>query len=251
MILRFDDERPGRGFKKSDTQPTGTLFVGSIPYAADEQGLREAFGEFGKVKRVTIGTTPQGLSRGYAHIQFESVEDAIRVMEADQEDPIYIGDRDIFLDHAAVHTSRSVAPNHTLFLSSYFGDEEEIRAAFDTFASSIVDIRIARDRDTGEPSGNVFVQLSDVETATDAIKTLDGKKLPSGESLKLLYAKARKPPFDGSSNDRSSRGSYGYGRGDGRGDRDRYGGQRQQRSQGGDRGGPRRSQNRDWDGYNS
>ena len=60
------------------------LYVGNIPYTADEQSLREAFEDTGKipasVKVITDRET--GQPRGFAFVEMESQEDADAVIQA-------------------------------------------------------------------------------------------------------------------------------------------------------------------------
>ena len=60
------------------------LYVGNIPYTADEQSLREAFEDTGKipasVKVITDCET--GQPRGFAFVEMESQEDADAVIQA-------------------------------------------------------------------------------------------------------------------------------------------------------------------------
>ncbi|OAX37378.1 RNA-binding domain-containing protein [Rhizopogon vinicolor AM-OR11-026] len=219
------DSKP-RSFRRP-VSPSGTLYIGNLPYAITEEELRQSFMEFGEIVRVTLGTTQDGMSRGFAHIQFSSVEEANEVIRADSEDPIFIMNRDIHLDHAAVQDKPVLDPYHTLFVRPFEGAEEELREVFRDYAHGIADVRILKDKFTGEPRGSAFVEFKDVETATEALEVLKGQKDPSsGREIFLKYAKparvdfahdlksspeGKKRRFNPKDNERGSRRNNSYG----------------------------------------
>lgn len=194
-MLRGDESRFGgqnskpRGFRRS-VPPSGTLFVGNLPYAISEAELKECFASFGEIVRVSLGTTPEGLNRGFGHVQFASVDDACKVMKADEEDPIYVMNRDIYLDHAAVQEDVVREPYHTLFIRPFSGAEDNLREVFNNFEHSVVDVRILRDKSTGESKGSGFVEFKDAEAATEALEALKDHRDPStGRQVTIKYAK--------------------------------------------------------------
>jgi hypothetical protein len=89
-----------------------------------------------------VGTTPEGMNRGFGHVQFANVDDASKVIKADEEDPIYIMNRDIYLDHAAVQEQAVREPYHTLFIRPFSGAEDDLREIFNNFEHSIADVRL-------------------------------------------------------------------------------------------------------------
>ncbi|KZT25004.1 RNA-binding domain-containing protein [Neolentinus lepideus HHB14362 ss-1] len=83
------------------SEPTTTIYLGNLPYTATDEDLRDAGEQFGSVKRVSLGRfLDTGKSRGYAHIEFEDVESAKKMMQAHQEDPFYFGNRATRVDYA-------------------------------------------------------------------------------------------------------------------------------------------------------
>ncbi|KAG0708379.1 hypothetical protein DFH29DRAFT_892200, partial [Suillus ampliporus] len=155
LTLRSDESRPGdrdsrpRGFRRA-VPPSGTIYIGNLPYSITEEELRQSFAEFGEIVRVSLGTdgacvagtTPEGMSRGFGHVQFANVDDASEVIKADKEDPIYIMNRDIYLDHAALQESPVLEPYHTLFVRPFSGAEDDLREVFRDFEHSIADVRL-------------------------------------------------------------------------------------------------------------
>jgi nucleolin len=59
LVLRDDESRFGensrpRGFRRS-VPPSGTLYIGNLPYSITEEELRQSFAEFGEVVRASLG----------------------------------------------------------------------------------------------------------------------------------------------------------------------------------------------------
>jgi len=53
-----------------------TVFVGNLSFNTEEDKLWDLFGACGTIKDVRIGKKPDGMSRGFAHIEFESEDSA-------------------------------------------------------------------------------------------------------------------------------------------------------------------------------
>ncbi|KAG1853835.1 hypothetical protein C8R48DRAFT_661202 [Suillus tomentosus] len=187
---RFGDQNSkSRGFRRS-VPPSGTLYIGNLPYSITEEELRQSFSEFGEIVRVSLGTTPEGTSRGFGHVQFTNVDDACKVVKADEEDPIYIMNRDIHLDHAAVQKEPVREPYHTLYIRPFGGVEDDLREIFSNFQHSIAGVRLLRDKITGESKGSGFVEFEDAETATEALEAIKDSKDPlTGRQMVIRYAR--------------------------------------------------------------
>lgn len=60
LVLRDDESQFGgqnsrqRGFRRS-VPPSGTLYIGNLPYAITEEELRQCFEAFGEIVRVSLG----------------------------------------------------------------------------------------------------------------------------------------------------------------------------------------------------
>ncbi len=67
--------------------------------------------------------------------------------------------------------------------------EDNLRQAFEGFGE-VATVKIITDRDSGQPRGFAFVEMSDKEEATAAIGALNGQDL-DGNPLKVSEAKPR------------------------------------------------------------
>jgi RNA recognition motif-containing protein len=93
---------------------------------------------------------------------------------------------------------------------SFQTTQDTLRAAFEQGGRKVVEIKIVTDRDTGQPRGFAFVEMSSPAEAQAAIAELDGRPL-DGRTLKVNEAQ-----------ERSGGGGGGGGRGGGRDRGGRY-----------------------------
>jgi cold-inducible RNA-binding protein len=93
---------------------------------------------------------------------------------------------------------------------SYQATQADLQAAFEAYGS-VERVNIVTDRETGQPRGFAFVEMSDASAAQTAISQLNGAEL-HGRSMNVN--EARPKPAGGSS---PRRGFGGGGRDSGRG----------------------------------
>jgi hypothetical protein len=80
------------------------------------------------------GTGPDGRSKGFGHIEFESVDDAVAAVESGLEEPFHLAGRDLRVDYGA---ERAGIPVNKLYFSGFVGEEQGLRALFGEFAPEI------------------------------------------------------------------------------------------------------------------
>ena len=103
-----------------------------------------------------------------------------------------------------------------------FGTTEAVlRQAFEEDGRKVVEVKIITDRDTGQPRGFAFVEMSSPAEAEAAIKAVDGRNL-EGRTLRVSIAQER----TGGGGRGGFGGGGGGGRGGGGGDRGGRGGGR-------------------------
>jgi RNA recognition motif-containing protein len=73
---------------------------------------------------------------------------------------------------------------------SFQTTQDSLRAAFEQEGRKVVEIKIVTDRDTGQPRGFAFVEMSTPAEAKAAIAALDGQPL-DGRTLKVNEAQER------------------------------------------------------------
>jgi nucleolin len=67
---RSGDKRPSGGSKNNGN----TVFVGNLGYKTGEDAISQFFGDCGDVKAIRIAYDQEGRSRGFAHVEFGSLE---------------------------------------------------------------------------------------------------------------------------------------------------------------------------------
>jgi RNA recognition motif-containing protein len=107
---------------------------------------------------------------------------------------------------------------------SFDATEEQVRGLFEAYGA-VDKVSIITDRDSGQPRGFAFVEMTDDESATKAMEALNGTAL-GGRNLSINEArpKAERPRREFGGGGGGGRGGYGGGRGGGGGGRGRSGG---------------------------
>jgi cold-inducible RNA-binding protein len=97
---------------------------------------------------------------------------------------------------------------------SYDATEDQVRSMFEQYGP-VDRVSIVTDRDTGQPRGFAFVEMSDDDAATKAMDGLNGTNL-SGRNLTVNEARPKgdRPRREGGG---GGRGGFGGGRGGGGG----------------------------------
>ena len=126
------------------------------------------------------------------------------------------------LRQSAQLESEEVMKNIYVGNLSYSATEDQVRSMFEAYGP-VDRVSIVTDRDTGQPRGFAFVEMSDDDAATKAMDALNGMNM-DGRNLTVNEArpKADRPRGGGGG---GGRGGFGGNRGGGRGGRgDRGGG---------------------------
>ncbi|KAG8445025.1 hypothetical protein GDO86_009967 [Hymenochirus boettgeri] len=194
-----------------------TLVVNNLSYSATEESLQEVF------EKATSIRIPQnqGRSKGFAFVEFSTVEDAKEAMDSYNNTDIEGRSIRLEFSQSGAQGGGRGANSKTLFVRGLSEDttEETLKEAFD----GSVGARIVTDRETGASKGFGFVDFSTAEDAKAAKEAMEDGEI-DGNKVTLDFAK---PKGD---NQRGGRG--GFGRGGGfRGGRGGFGGR------GGGRGG--------------
>jgi len=170
--------------------PSPSLYIGSVPYTATGEDVQAAIGNIGKVSRVRIALDKDGNSKGFAHVDFESIEEAERVYEHTRTNPLVIQEREARVDRASPPTG--VNPTSTrLYFKGFVGDAGELREALGEFGEQAIDLHLLKDP-SGVLTGAGFLEFRTVQLATEAIKVFNGTALTPRSNFEITYAKARR-----------------------------------------------------------
>ncbi|KAG8215208.1 hypothetical protein J3R82DRAFT_8749 [Butyriboletus roseoflavus] len=186
--FRIENQDDGRASRT----PSGTCFIANIPYKVTAEELKNAFSGFGKVESVNLLTSDAGLSRGVGFVHFESVADAVSFVEANAADPIFVLDRQLYVEHSqkARSVSKPAEPSDTLMILNFRGESEvDVPAMFGSHADNILAVRFNK-KETGQPSRRAFVQFRNANIATEAMDAFKNQN----EKIHITYARQRQPP---------------------------------------------------------
>jgi len=80
--IRVDAASATKEFpNKPKSEPSPILFIGNLSYNTTEKSLEVAFAKFGPIMSVRIPTSYDKKPKGYAYVQYKSVESAKAAME--------------------------------------------------------------------------------------------------------------------------------------------------------------------------
>jgi len=167
----------------SSNPPSSSLFIGQMSFETQEDEIREVFSPYGTITRINIAKDRDGYRRGFAHVEFETVEQASSAMEALKTGIVLTG-RPVNLDYAPPLGSQRVnPPSDTLFFLRYPGNTADLREALSSFESAIVDIRLM-DNQKG------FIEFRSIADASAAKEAMElQKETPAGHPLNLFFSK--------------------------------------------------------------
>src|SRR5271157_3617404 len=90
---------------------------------------------------------------------------------------------------------------------SFDATEEEVRSLFEAYGA-VDRVSIVTDRDTGQPRGFAFVEMTDDDAATKAMEGLNGANL-GGRNLNINEARPKENRGGGGGGGRGGRGREG------------------------------------------
>ncbi|KAL0491907.1 nucleolin [Acrasis kona] len=80
-LRKFDPNGTERKPRNIAEEKTRTVFVGNLPYKITKEDLQDAFSKSAPTENIYIPTGPDGRTKGFAFVRFESVEHANKVVE--------------------------------------------------------------------------------------------------------------------------------------------------------------------------
>ena len=94
---------------------------------------------------------------------------------------------------------------------SYDVTENELHSSFSEFGA-VEKVSVVRDRETGQPRGFAFVEMSNADEAANATAAMNGREL-KGRALNVNEARPREPRAGGFGGGGGGRGAGGGGGG--------------------------------------
>jgi RNA recognition motif-containing protein len=85
---------------------------------------------------------PDGVFKGFAHIDFADLASAIKAYEAHNDQPLYLIGRAIKLDYAPRRELPPPEPYHKLYVADFTKGEPALRKVFDGYEDKIIDVHM-------------------------------------------------------------------------------------------------------------
>ncbi|EAW15207.1 nucleic acid-binding protein [Aspergillus clavatus NRRL 1] len=177
-----------RLLEKSPT-PKETIYIGNLFYDVTSEDLRKHMEKYGAVERTNVILDSRGMSRGFAYVQFESVEAARRAIDGTHLQTLE--GRRVTSQYAQTNMDghRSLQPvSRTLYIGnlSFEMTDRDLNDLFKD-VSNVIDVRVSIDRRTGQPRGFAHAEFIDAESAQKGLEILS-RKSPYGRQLRLDYS---------------------------------------------------------------
>jgi nucleolin len=216
-----------------NTHNPAKLFIRNLSWSVTEHDLYNLFGEVGEVLSVKIPTRREdGKPRGFAFVEMASQEIGKQAIQRFNGQMLH--NRDLVVDfqdesRSAGGGSFAGGPvkNSKLFVRNinYSVSEQALQSLFQQ-AGEVYSVKIAMDRETGEPKGFGFIEMASADEAQNAINTLNNTFF-EGKEIMIDF----QDPNRAKSKPRPS-GGYGGGGYGGGGGYNRSGGYGRDRSSG-------------------
>ncbi|RWS23957.1 squamous cell carcinoma antigen recognized by T-cells 3-like protein, partial [Leptotrombidium deliense] len=154
---------------ESELRNLQTVFISNLNFNTDEDKIKEIFSQFGKINDVRLVRKYNGLSKGFAYIEFENIEG---VKEAIKNDRMPIDGRPVFISEMG---KKSFKYKTGLEVNKLFVDnipvdvtQDELRNIFKEYGD-LSEIRIVTFRN-GHSKGKAYVEYKDEIGAQSALK---------------------------------------------------------------------------------
>ncbi|KAL0432531.1 UNVERIFIED_CONTAM: Polyadenylate-binding protein 2 [Sesamum latifolium] len=162
---------------------TANIFIKNLDKTIDNKALHDTFSSFGNILSCKIATDPNGQSKGYGFVQFDTEEAAQSAI--DKLNGMLINDKQVYVGHFLRKQERDTASNKTKFNNVYVknisetttdDDLKNIFGEYGTITSAVV----MRDAD-GKSKCFGFVNFENADDAAKAVEALNGKKFDDKE----------------------------------------------------------------------
>ncbi|KAE9399430.1 hypothetical protein BT96DRAFT_920212 [Gymnopus androsaceus JB14] len=168
--------------------PNNNIFIGNLQSGTTKEEIREIFAPFGTIVHINIAVNRRGSD--FAHVVYESIEQASAAMQALNNGTTSIAGRYITLQYAAGKPEPANPPSTTLYLDGYLGDEADLRAALSSYEGKISYVKLM--------GNHGFIGFSNIDDATAVKVALHQTQTPASHTLRLRFSKpsVHRPPMD-------------------------------------------------------
>ncbi|KAK0462707.1 hypothetical protein IW261DRAFT_1511828 [Armillaria novae-zelandiae] len=174
---------------------TDTIYVANLPFNMTDDDVRYELGSFGTIKDVKMAVNPSGVPMGYAHVTFESPEEAERLYQSHQTEPFVFGTRQARIElskqslrsrEARAPIPTNTVPTKTLYLGNlpYNMSEEDIRYELSSFGE-IARVKMGTNS-RGLALGFAHVDFAELSQATSVYKAHEEQPFMFGGRQTLM-----------------------------------------------------------------
>ncbi|OBZ74291.1 Nucleolin 2 [Grifola frondosa] len=196
--------------------PSRTLFVGNIPFVAEEEDIRALFEESSHIEEIRMAYNDYGEFLGFAHVDFTNVDDTHRIVDSHVATPLTLQGRTIRLgdkgravahidfdnpkdarhaveeyarnprtlpngtllqvSHAKLRQRVEHPPSHHLFITHYADSEDRLRKELGIHERNVQKINFYIRR--GGTSRMAFIDFVTTEAGIAAKEAFAGKPGP-------------------------------------------------------------------------
>lgn len=192
--VRSSKSRPAPGtYVEAERDPNATLYTGNLYFEATPEALREEFSKYGDVVDSKVVYDGRGLSKGFGYVTMASIEQATKAKEALNQQPFQ--GRQLAIQYAKQQThylDRMKNPvGKTVFVGnmSYEMSDKDLNELFRE-VDGVLDVRVAIDRQTGQPRGFAHADFKDTAAAEKAVALLRNREF-YGRKLRIDYSSSR------------------------------------------------------------
>ncbi|KAL0323035.1 UNVERIFIED_CONTAM: Polyadenylate-binding protein 8 [Sesamum angustifolium] len=162
---------------------TANIFIKNLDKTIDNKALHDTFSSFGNILSCKIATDPNGQSKGYGFVQFDSEEAAQSAI--DKLNGMLINDKQVYVGHFLRKQERETALHKTKFNNVYVKNlaesttDDDLMKIFGEYGA-ITSSVVMRDAD-GKSKCFGFVNFENADDAAKAVEALNGKKVDDKE----------------------------------------------------------------------
>ncbi|EFN54687.1 hypothetical protein CHLNCDRAFT_53018 [Chlorella variabilis] len=160
-------------FNPDAARPAKRVYVGNLPAAVSEAELRQAVNELMGNGDLLFNGMHQVQDKGYAFVEFRSVEEASNAMALDG-----VKFHDSYLKLVGLEVVKTVVQDspHKLFIGGLPCDwsEDQVKEMLMPFGQ-LKAFNLVMDRGTGNSKGYAFAEFMDVHVTDIVIQNLNGK----------------------------------------------------------------------------
>ncbi|KAG8390923.1 hypothetical protein BUALT_Bualt01G0134100 [Buddleja alternifolia] len=162
---------------------TANIFIKNLDKTIDNKALHDTFSSFGNILSCKIATDPNGQSKGYGFVQFDTEEAAQSAI--DKLNGMLINDKQVYVGHFLRKQERDTASTKTKFNNVFVKNlcdsttDDDLKSVFGEYGT-ITSSVVMRDAD-GKSKGFGFVNFENADDAAKAVEALHGKKFDDKE----------------------------------------------------------------------